>query len=382
MAAVIDLNGSEDPRDAIHRAVAALAAGQIVAIPTETVYGLAASALCPEAVDRLSQIRGATDQPLALAIKSADDALDYVPSMSRLALRLARRCWPGPVTMVLEDSHPDSVVVRLPEAVQRKVLINNRIGLRVPSNSVALQILRLSAGPLVLTSATRDPAASPVESGGQLSDLDDRIDLVIDDGPATYGQISTVIEVGDKDFVVLRQGAVAEETLRQLTHYLALVVCTGNTCRSPMGEAVLRQAVARKLQCSVAELESRGVAIKSCGVAAMPGGQPSLQSVEIMRGMGIDISAHSSTPVTDQLAHHADLILTMTSGHKRVLVSQWPDLETRTHLFHRGKQDICDPIGQSSEVYLQCANELVENAESWADHILAETGATPSGDKA
>lgn len=87
----------------MHRAVQALAEGGVVAFPTETVYGLAASALDEDAVCRLvaSKDRQAA-KPLTLAIKSADEARDYAPDMCRLAYRLARRCWPGPVTLVIK----------------------------------------------------------------------------------------------------------------------------------------------------------------------------------------------------------------------------------------------------------------------------------------
>src|SRR6188474_2357239 len=101
---VFDLQRADDPRDAVHRAVQALAEGKLVAFPTETVYALAASALSESAVERLLAARGpAVEKPLTLAIKSADDALDFIPALSPLARRLARRCWPGPVTLLLRD---------------------------------------------------------------------------------------------------------------------------------------------------------------------------------------------------------------------------------------------------------------------------------------
>ncbi len=375
--AVFDLKSSDDPRDAIHRAVAALAAGKLVAIPTETVYGIAASALCPEAVERLIEAKKRDGRPLALAIKSADDALDYVPSMSPLAIRLARRCWPGPVTIVLKDTHPDSVMGRLPESVQKHVVVDGKIGLRVPSNSAALQILRLSAGPLVLTSAniTGQPPATTAEQ--IIEQMGDSIDMVLDDGPSQLGNSSTVIEITGNDFVVLREGAVSTETLRQLTFYLALIVCTGNTCRSPMGEALLRRHVAARLGCPEQDLEKRGIAIRSGGIAAMPGGLPSQQAVEVMRSMDVDISQHSSQPITDQIARHADLILTMTSGHRRALVAQWPELDTRTFLFSTDNRDVSDPIGQATVKYQQCADELGTHVGAWADRIVND--AKPNG---
>src|SRR5438105_14319783 len=100
---VINVANAEDPRDVVHRAVQALAEGKLVAFPTETVYGLAASALSETAVERLLAVKGrAAGHPLTLAIKSADDALDYVPRLSPLGRRVARRCWPGPLTLVVD----------------------------------------------------------------------------------------------------------------------------------------------------------------------------------------------------------------------------------------------------------------------------------------
>ena len=111
---VIDIRSAEDSRDVVHRAVQALAEGKLVALPTETVYGLAASALDEQAVARLLATKQRTaGKALTLAIKSADDVLDFVPDLSPLGRRLARRCWPGPVTMVGEDCHPDSLLHQL-----------------------------------------------------------------------------------------------------------------------------------------------------------------------------------------------------------------------------------------------------------------------------
>src|SRR6185503_2741329 len=100
---VIDIRSAEDSRDVVHRAVQALAEGKLVGLPTETVYGLAASALDERAVGRLLAVKNRREgQALTLAVKSADEALDYVPNLSSVGRRLARRCWPGPVTLVVD----------------------------------------------------------------------------------------------------------------------------------------------------------------------------------------------------------------------------------------------------------------------------------------
>ena len=96
MTEVLEWQRAADSSGVVRRAVQALAEGQLVAFPTETVYGLAASALVPGAVERLCRGKGRSpDKPLALAIRGSAEALDWVPRMSRLGWRLARRCWPS-----------------------------------------------------------------------------------------------------------------------------------------------------------------------------------------------------------------------------------------------------------------------------------------------
>src|ERR1700710_3039133 len=156
---VIDIRNAEDTREVVRRAVQALAEGQLIAIPTETVYGLAASACRADAVERLLKVKGrATGNPMALAIKSAEEAPDFVPDMSPLARRLARRCWPGPVTLVVDNLHREGLMQQLPREVRQIVAPNGTIGLRVLANDMSQDMLRMLTGPIVLTSANRSGA--------------------------------------------------------------------------------------------------------------------------------------------------------------------------------------------------------------------------------
>src|SRR3990170_1182772 len=132
----INLQRADDPRDVVHRAVQELAEGRLVAFPTETVYGVAASALDESAVQRLISVKRRPEtKPLTLVVKSAEEALDYVPEMSRLGRRLARRCWPGPVTLVFNNSVERGLVRELPAAVAKLVAPDGSVGLRVPAHS-------------------------------------------------------------------------------------------------------------------------------------------------------------------------------------------------------------------------------------------------------
>jgi tRNA threonylcarbamoyl adenosine modification protein (Sua5/YciO/YrdC/YwlC family) len=370
---VIDIRNAEDARDVVHRAVQALAEGHLVALPTETVYGLAASACRPDAVQKLLAVKGRpTGQPMALAIKSAEEAPDFVPDLSPLARRLARRCWPGPVTLVVDNSHKDGLMAQLSREVLQAVAPNGTVGLRVPANSVTQDVLRMLTGPIVLTSANRSGQAEAVTAQEVVQFLESDVALVLDDGPCRYGQASSVVRVKGNHFEILREGVVGEATLKRLAGVLVVVVCTGNTCRSPMAELLMRDNLAKSLKCSLEELDERGVVVMSAGIAAAPGCPPAAEAVQVMREQGLDLSRHEAQPLTEQLVRHADLILPMTQSHMQSIVERWPESAGRTHLLMPDRADVADPIGQSVGAYRHCAAQLTAGVKHHAEKLRKE----------
>lgn len=363
---VIDIRSAEDSRDVVHRAVQALAEGKLVVFPTETVYALAASALNEDAIQQVLAVkhRQSGGKPLTLAVKSADDAVDYLPKMSPLAMRLARRCWPGPVTLVCPDNHPESLVKQLPGSVQKAVAPQGMVGLRVPGHQTFLDVLKMLAGPVVMTSANRTGEPEPYSAQDVVKALGERVHLVLDDGRSRFAQSSSVVKVDGKDFELLRAGVVSEQTLRRLSSLFILFVCTGNTCRSPMAEAMCRTLLADRLGCKIDELQEHGVMVMSAGLSAYMGGRPALEAVDVMRGMGIDLTNHESQPLTPQLVRHADIIWTMTRSHRQAILAQWPDAAKRCELLCLDFRDVSDPIGGPVELYQQCAEQIKAELEA------------------
>jgi tRNA threonylcarbamoyl adenosine modification protein (Sua5/YciO/YrdC/YwlC family) len=367
---VLDVAAASDPRDAVHRVVQALVEGKVVALPTETVYIAAASGLSDRAVQRLLSLRdGKLDGPATLAVRNADEVLDYVPELPRIGQRLARRCWPGPVTLQLPDAHPESAVHRLPARVRGIVLPGREIRVRVPAHELALRALRLLAGPVVMIGARREADADAVTAQDVVSRLGNDIDVVLDDGRCKFAQRSSIVRVGERGFDVVRQGVFTEANLKRLASFMIVLVCTGNTCRSPMAEALLKKRIAERLGCKTSELDDRGVVVMSAGLSAPPGGRAAAEAIQTMQERGLDLSQHESQPLSERIVRFADAIITMTRSHRDAILEHFPDAEPRVHTISRGAGDVADPIGGPLDLYRRCAEQLDGYLEAWTAEL-------------
>jgi L-threonylcarbamoyladenylate synthase len=187
------------------RAAAILRAGGLVAIPTETVYGLAVRADDAAAVARLFAAKGRpSDNPLIVHVADIADVLLVARELTPLARRLLERHAPGPLTVVLpaRDDLPRAVTAGL-----------DTVAVRIPDHPVALALLAAAGVPLAAPSANRSGRPSPTRAEHVLADLDGRIDAVVDAGPARVGLESTVVDARGASPVVLREGGIGREEL-------------------------------------------------------------------------------------------------------------------------------------------------------------------------
>jgi protein-tyrosine phosphatase len=364
MTEVLEWQRVTDSSRIVRRAVQALAEGQLVAFPTETVYGVAASALLPDAVERLCRGKGRLEEkPLALAIRGAAEALDWVPQMSRLGRRLARRCWPGPVTLVFGDGVDKGLASRLPDNVRRRVCPSATLGLRNPAHAAIRETLRHLPGPLALSSANRsgEPAATTAQEVQQA--LGEELAILIDDGATHYRQASTVVQVHGNTWKVLREGVLTSAELERQAGCLVLFVCTGNTCRSPLAEALCKKMLAERLRCAPEALPQHGFLIMSAGLAAQTGEGAALEAIETARELGAELHGHITRALTPNLVAQADYLITMTQSHLLALAARFPGLGPPPRLLSGEGADLADPIGCEQPVYHACAQQILRDLE-------------------
>lgn len=182
--------------------------GQLVAIPTETVYGLAANALDAKAVCSIFTAKGRPqDNPLIVHIADNDGLAPLVKSLPPKAEALAQAFWPGPLTIIL----PRADVV--PAVVSAGL---DTVAIRMPSHPVARAIIRSAGVPLAAPSANRSGSPSPTTAGHVMQDMDGIIPLIVDAGACGVGVESTVVSMVSDTPVILRPGAVTKEQLERV----------------------------------------------------------------------------------------------------------------------------------------------------------------------
>lgn len=211
---ILTLRPQAPESDLIKQAAAEILRGGLVAFPTETVYGLGANALNEQAVARIFEAKGRPfHDPLIVHLASANDLARVAAEIPAIARELADAFWPGPLTLILpkQQSVPDKVTAGL-----------SAVAVRVPSHPVALALLRASGVPIAAPSANRFGYTSPTTAAHVMDDLADRIDLILDGGPATIGVESTVLDITRPPYIILRPGGVSREALEKLIGPVAI----------------------------------------------------------------------------------------------------------------------------------------------------------------
>ncbi len=337
--------------------IPALRDGAVVVVPTDTVMGLVGRPL-PDTVRRIYEIkRRDPSKPLILFLHRS--RVKERPDVPECALRLAEVFWPGPLTLVVPATPQD------PPLLQHR----GTIGIRHPAPPFPSRLLEAFPKGLASTSANlsgRSPAVRP-------EDLDPEIQegvagvLTI---PAGGGVPSTLVDCTQDPPCVLRPGPVGIPALERATggivrwcasrRFRVLVVCTGNTCRSPLAHGFLQEAVRRR---------GLPVDVDSAGTHAWEGAPIAPEVVQVLQEAGIPFS-HRSQMLTPERVAWADLILAMTEEHRRFVEA----MGGKGKVVRFAAYDMPDPVGHPLSQYRWVAGLIRRELDRWLTYLEARVG--------
>jgi protein-tyrosine phosphatase len=360
----------------VQRAADMLRGGGLVVLPTETVYGIAGMLTQPAARQRLRALRGGGDgKPLTIHLARRADAARFLGPVSEFGQRLMNKVWPGPVGLTFDvPAERRAQVARELELLESEIYdADGTITLRCPDHFVSSEVLARAGGPVVLINAATG-GGSAQDVAQFAADLEGKVDLIVDAGPTRFNKVSTLLRVRKDRYEIVRAGIYDERIIERLLRTTLLFVCSGNTCRSPMAEAIARKVLSDKLNVPQDDLEKKGISVISAGSFAMPGARATPQAVDVIHELGGDLSKHRSRPLSVELIHQADVIFTMSRGHAGAVTALVPSAAEKTVTLDPDK-DIDDPIGGDVQLYRDVAGQIKELIERRLDEkVLSHAG--------
>jgi tRNA threonylcarbamoyl adenosine modification protein (Sua5/YciO/YrdC/YwlC family) len=355
-APVVQILEEADYAEHIRRAAALLREGKLVVLPTETVYGAVASLKHAGARERLKAIRkGGNATRFTPHLADAEQARQYLGEISKYGRHVMRKLWPGPVGLLFEVDLARQLEVAAELGMEAAELFDGGwVTLRCPDHAVFSRVAAKAQEPLAAMVAGK---LGHFDADELARELDGQVDLIFDAGAPRFSKPSTLVKVWENGYQIVRAGVYDERTIRRLLKTTILFVCSGNTCRSPMAEAIARKQLSDQLASQAQTLEKRGIEVISAGSMASSGSGATPQAAVAVKALGGDLSRHRSRILTVELINQADVVFGMSASHVRAVIGMVPSAAGKVQQLDPARE-IDDPIGGDSELYNDLAGQL------------------------
>jgi protein-tyrosine phosphatase len=243
------------------------------------------------------------------------------------------------------------------------------VGLRLPALELPRALADIAGHPLLQTSANRTGQPAALNAAAVEESLRGAVDLLLDGGRAPGSRSSTVVRCDRRSVTVLRAGAVPDEEILRAASELTLIACTGNLCRSPLAEALLRKLVAERLGCAPTDVARFGHRFLSFGTMAMVNRPATAEAIEVGREHGVELSGHRSRIFSPRLLASARRVYGLARNHIDFLLPYFSDRPHALDLLDPKGREIHDPYGRSLKVYKRVGVQIARAVARRADEL-------------
>lgn len=351
-----------DP-DVVNQAADVLNQGGVILYPTDTLYGLGVDVANEEAMHKLFSLKG---REISQPVSFMTDAVDHIEAYQGLLPMEIRHqldiLFPGKITTLLENTFKKTLPIFSAVRTQKK------IGWRIPDHPFCLALCAAFGKPVSTTSANLTGGGNAAAVQEILSQLNGVPDMIIDAGPVNKKSGSTIIDFTKQPLMIVRQGEVKKSELQKLipgqnfqfkkSAFEIVFVCSGNVCRSPMAEGILRAMLAKTRFKNI-------IRISSAGTLYLPPTPVHNWAEKVASANEINIHAHISSHLNAKIMERADMIISMAVNHRAYLKKHFAEHTHKVILlkeWKRGKQlsnpSIADPIGHEIDFFTDTFAEI------------------------
>ncbi|MHB2148034.1 L-threonylcarbamoyladenylate synthase [Calditrichota bacterium LG25] len=361
----------------IKRTIEVLKNGGVIVYPTNTLYGLGVDAFNFKALERLFVVKHRSpNQPISLMVASLEQLEQLFAVMEPREKQILQKILPGKFTVILRSKFKKNLAhfASGPQA--------DKVGFRVAELPFNQKLLLKFGNPITSTSAniSGKPNAATVQE--IIAQFGDRLDLILDAGPAPDLKGSTIIDMTKRPYLILREGSVKkskvekifapEKVLKRKTKFVITFVCTGNICRSPMAAGILKEFITKTKFKNVVKIQSAGTLSLTVGPA-----HPS--AVLTARKQGINISGHKAQTISARIMKESDLVIALAMNHYEFLRTHFPEHSEKIILLKSWRRpspivnpSVPDPIGHEQEFFDQVFNEIKREIKRISPFIFKE----------
>ncbi len=343
----------------IRQAAQVIRSGGIIVYPTDTLYGFGIDLNNPRALEKLTLLKGRDAQrPLSVLINSQAQAEELSGALNPDESLCFTKLMPGKITLLL------------PRRITAPIAILNdydRIGVRYPVSKICALLIAELGFPISSTSVNLSGQANLKRVEAIRDIFGDHVDLILDAGPVKSSRGSTVLDCSSFPPRLVRLGEVSANQLTRMLgaqvkplpkKFIILFICSGNICRSPMAEGILKRIFRKTKYKDMVE-------VKSAGTLKIENAPAAIESIEITRQYDIPLAQHRSRALNRELLSEADLVFCMSMNHLNYINSHFPEFKDRVFLLKQWQEkkilsnpSIADPIGHNLDFFKKTFNQI------------------------